>query len=143
MAREHQRTKNNPYLIPQIVYMRVLYTVRDYDRRKAEYHEILEARPSPRIESGYDSDGQYSAEMMPRSGDPGKPTEEKAIKLANISDELFAVEQALVVIPREYRTGIMQNIKFGDRYPEDADPRTYRRWKQRFVYNVAKKLYFI
>ena len=35
MAREYQKNKNNPYLLPHNLYMRVLYIVRDYDRIKA------------------------------------------------------------------------------------------------------------
>jgi len=140
MAREHQKAKNNPYLLPHNLYMRVLYIIRDYDRMKDEYQVILEASPAPRIESGFDRNGKFSAEFMPKSCDTAKPTEDKALRLAVISGEMHAIEQALLEIPRMYRRGVVENITEGAWYPKDASPRTYRRWKQRYAYNVAKKL---
>ena len=138
MPKEYQRAKNNPYLLPHNLYMRVLYIIRDYDRLKEEYQAILHSSPTPRIESGYDRNGRFSAELMPKSGEAADPTEDKGMRLALISDELHAVEQALMMIPAEYRHGVKQNVMYGGWFPQDADGRTYRRWKQRFIYQVAK-----
>jgi len=143
MPREHQREKNNPYLLPHNLYMRVLYIIRDYARVKEEYHAILQSSPAPRITSGYDARGRYVSEMMPGSGGVSDPTMEKAMRLAVISSELHAVEQALLMVKAEYRDGVMANITEGAHFPKGAGVSTYRRWKQRYAYYVAKKLKFI
>ena len=144
MAREHQRKKSNPYLLPHNLYMRVLYIIRDYGRLKNEYHAILHSSPAPRIESGYDREGRLSAEFMPRGNETTSPTEDKAIRLALISDELHAIEQALMMVKPEYRDGVMANITDGGaHYPKNASSKTYRRWKQRFAFHLAKKLKYV
>ena len=141
MPREHQRTKNNPYLLPHNLYMQALYIIRDYDRLKGEYHAILEQRPAPRIESGYGRDGRVSAEYMPKGNEVSNPTEDKALRLAAISNRMRAVEQALLMVKPKYREGVMTNITDGGaHYPKDACAKTYRRWKQRFVFQVAKNM---
>ena len=88
MAREYQHKKSSPQTLPHNLYFRVLYIIRDYDRLKDEYHAILHSSPAPRIESGYDREGRFSVEYMPRGNAITSPTEEKAIRLALISDEL-------------------------------------------------------
>ena len=130
MPRNYQRTKNNPYLLPHNLYMRTLYVIRDYDRRKDEY--IALAYVSPHQMNG-----------APGSGRPSNPTENRGIRRAALFDELEAVEQALMAIPDEYRQGVRQNVMYGAWYPKNADVRTYQRWKQRFVYLVAGRLGFI
>ena len=140
MPREYQRNKNNPYLLPHNLYMRVLYIIRDYDRLKDEYHAVLQSSPAPRITTGYDKDGKHVSELMQGSGGIADPTADKAMRLVVISEELHAVEQSLRMIPGEYRQGVKHNVMYGAWYPTDASERTYRRWKQRFVFNVAKTL---
>lgn len=130
MPREYQRTKNNPYLLPHNLYMRVLYIIKDYDRLKDEYHAILDSSSAP-------PDG------MPKGSGTSSPTEDKGIKLALISDELHAIEQALMTVPEEYRHGVKQNVLYGAWYPQGGTVRTYQRWKQRFVYHVAKRMNYI
>jgi len=110
--------------------MRVLYIIRDYDRMKDEYQEILQLSP-PALTG------------VPGSRELTDPTGDKAIRLAMISGEMHAVDQALKKIPREYRQGVKRNVMYGSWYPKDADARTYRRWKQRFMYWVAEKLKII
>jgi len=128
--RDYQSVKNNPYLLPDTLYRRVIALIRDYDRLKDEYHEVLHS-------GGQRPDGQ------PRGTQVSNPTERKAIRMALISSELKAVEQAIVVIPHEYRNGVQDNVTYQVRYPDDADPRTYRRWKQRFIYSVAANMNYI
>ena len=131
MPRNYQRKKNNPYLLPHNLYMRVLYIVKDYDRLKDEYHAIL------------DSGAAAGVVNANTGGAPLTPTEDKAIRLALISDELHAIEQALMMIPDEYRQGVKHNVMYGAWYPGDADERTYRRWKQCFINQVARRLKFL
>jgi len=128
--RDYQAIKNNPYLLPQTLYRRIIGLVRDYDRLKEQYHEILHESPEP-------PDGQ------PRGTRKSDPTERKAMRLAVISAEMQAVEQALVIVPPEYREDIMDNIICGARYPDYTGVRTYQRWKQRFIYGVAWNLMLV
>lgn len=99
--REYQRKKNNPWRLPQNLYMRVLYTIRDYNRIKAEQN-----------------------------------TE------AHLS-EISAIETALLDIPEFFRESILNNILYDSYFPLGADERTYRRYKQRYIYSVAKYLNLI
>ena len=127
LPRNYQITKNNPYLLPHNLYMRVLYIIRDYDRMKDEYQEILQLSP-PALTG------------VPGSRELTDPTGDKAIRLAMISGEMHAVDQALMDIPREYRQGLMRNIKYGDNYPNTAHYNTWRYNKYKFCYKVAKRL---
>ena len=129
--RNYQRKKKNPYLLPHNVYMQTLYLIRDYERLKDEYNQLLYASSMP-------CDGQPKG-----SGGVGRPAENKAVILSGISTKTDAVENALKQIPECYRKGVWNNVLYGWRYPIDADERTYRTYKQRFIYAVAKKMLFI
>lgn len=121
--REYQRKRNNPYRLPHNLYMRALYMIRDYDRIKADRQDVFFASPA--------SDGQ------PRGNSITSTTENKAVRLARLSEECEAVERALNHIPTEYRKGVFDNICYGSSYPSAADYSTYARWRQRFIYWVA------
>lgn len=128
MARNYQRQKNNPYKLPHNLYMRMLYLVRDYERIRSEREDILNSSPPP--------DGTA------HSG-TGNPTEQKAIKLIELGSSCDAVESAIAIIPLEYRKGVWNNICYQSPYPADAGEATYKRWRCRFIYEVAKFLHEI
>jgi len=130
MPRNYQRTKNNPYLLPHKLYMRVLYIIKDYDRLKDEYRAIVDFS-LPELAG------------MPGSSETANPTEDKAIKAAAISDELHAIEQALMMVPPEYRQGLMNNIKYRTPYPYTAHYNTWRYWRYKYTWNVAKRLHLV
>ena len=130
MAKEYQGKKGNPYILPHNVYMCTLYMIKDYDRLKDEYHDepsISAHTPSEKISGN----------------DVGNPTEKEAIRRRQIEEKLHAIDQALFTIPEEYRRGEKQNAMYGAWLPIYAGERTYRRWKQRFIYEVAKNLNFL
>lgn len=129
--REYQNKKNNPYLLPHCLYMRTLYIIRDYDRLKAETEQIIHESPLP-------SDGQPTAHNF-----NGSSTENKALRLAEIDAEIAAIETALSKLPVFYQLPIKNNILYDIRYPAGASSRTFKRYKQMFVFLVAKKLNFI
>jgi hypothetical protein len=130
VPREYQIAKNNPYLLPHNLYMRVLYTIRDYDRVRGEYDALLHGSP-PKL-----------AERAPGGGS-ARPAEDKAVRLAAMSGEIHAVEQALMAVPEEYRRGLMDNICHGAPYPDTAHYNTWRYWRYRFAWHVAKRLKLI
>lgn len=121
--------KNN--LLSHNVYMQCLYKVRDYDRLKIEYQELVHASNQP-------SDGQ------PKGNQTGNPTERKAYRLIAIHKELEAIERALLCIPEEYRTGIMNNICYQIPYNlQFTHYNTWGRQRRKFLEEIAKKTYLI
>ena len=131
--RDYQGIKNNPYLLPHHLYMRTLYIIRDYDRLKEKAEKLLDycdKKPEQKFVK----------------------TPEEINKLKNIKDEpctlsyeraaleTDAIEGALEFIPSFYRDGVLENIMEGARYPLGADERTFRRYKQRYIYHVARLL---
>lgn len=115
--RNYQRQKNNPYKLPHNLYMRMLYTVRDYERIKAEREEIMH--------------GEYYGR---------NPTESRGIRLASMVASCDAVDKALQEIPKEYRNGVWCNVCYQKPYPIDAGEATYARYRGKFLYMVAKNL---
>ena len=116
--------------LPRTVWNQCLCLVRDYNRLYEEYEAAIQDSPPP-------PDGQ------PKSGEPGDPTCREAVKRVQMSIRLRAVENALFCVPEEYREGVWNNIVKYERYPTDAEPRTYRRWKLRFLKRIAENMYFI
>lgn len=127
--RHYQPKKNNTYQLPHDLYMRMLYLVRDYDRMKKEASEIASSYP---ILSGQPSKNSIS-----------DPTGEKAVRLAAINRDCDAVDRALKQIPEEYRKGVIGHMLYKTPYPIDAGEATYKRWRCRFIYYVAKNLSYI
>ena len=128
--RDYQAVVNNYYVLHETLYKRMLAVIRDYPRRKEEYNHIAEESPGG---------------MSPAAGTSGKSdiTANKAVKLAGISLEVRAIEAAISEIPKEYIDGVWNNIQHRAPYPTDADMRTYKRYKQKFIHTVAENLNFI
>lgn len=122
--RHYQPKRNNPYRLPHNVYMQCLYAVRDYDRIRKERDDLLYASPL--------HDGQPTA---PGAPDPVANTVMRRSALDKMCED---VEQALILVPPEYRKGIMDNILYGASYPLDAGEATYKRWRCKLIYFVAK-----
>lgn len=113
--------------LPKPVYYQALYAVRDYDRLRAEYDEILHASAAP-------PDGQ------PHGTGSGQPVADKVIQLDVLHDKLTAIDRALAAIPPEYRRGVLDNVRYGWPYPYIADRGTWTRWRRRFLWLTAKYL---
>ena len=127
MAKDYQQEKGNPYLLPKTVYHRTLWVIRDYERMKAERNEILYS---------------YNCEQdgLPHGSDVGTPTEVKALKLEQISRDVEAVEQALLQVEEDMRSGVMNSICYQVPYPYYPSRWTWQRKKQKFIHEVAKNL---
>lgn len=50
------------------------------------------------------------------------------------------IHAALEVVPEEYREAIIENIVDLRLYDDNAHSNTYKKWKQRFIYELAGKL---
>lgn len=115
------------YSLPKAVYYQALYAVRDYDRLRAEYDDILHASAAP-------PDG------LPHGSGSGQPVMDKALRLNAISTKLTAIERALSGIPPEYRRGVLDNVRYQAPYPYTASYPTWSRWRRRFLWLAAKYL---
>ena len=104
--------------------------IRDHERKRSEYSALAVESPPP-------PDG------LPRGTASGNPTERSGIRRAELWMAISAVEDALGTIPEEYRKGVWRNIVYYRRYPDDADPSTYRRYKQKFIHQVAHNMFWI
>lgn len=111
------------YRLPHAVYMETLWYIRTYPRLKAEYNAVFAESPF--------NDGQ------PRSPTPGDPTYAKTAKLDRLHDQIRPIEDGLEAIPPEYRDGVFKNIVWRKEYPDYAGRKTWKRWRQRYVYRVA------
>lgn len=76
----------------------------------------------------------------PKGNNISDPTAAKAMKITESARIVRVIDEELEKIQEEYRTGVWRSIMYGERYPDDADVRTYSRHKGRFVYNVAVRL---
>ena len=126
------------YSLPPDIRYAVLWTIRGYARLLEQREEILEASPPP-------PDGQ------PGARSPRSPVDDKAVRLADITTKIYAIEHGWegltgrpeTFIPEEYRKGIWQKIQSGSPFPVDAALNTYKLWKQRYTYTVAVLLHWL
>ena len=131
--RDYQAGNGNMYHLPRSLYNRVLYIIRDYDRLCEQRKEIIFG--SANMESG-----------MPHGTNTSNPTEQKAIRLAQIESEINIIDNALRQIPPEYAQYVFDNVRYGYRCPswvqnkDLASRRTWSRWRTKFLYFVAKNL---
>ena len=102
---------------------RAIWLIRDYPNIKALVN-ALDGFPS-------------GAASGPRSTLPHSSTEDAATKRAELSIQTDAVEKAMQAIPMEYRRGVWRSIVYRERYPETASLKTWKKWRQRFIYLVA------
>lgn len=144
--RNYQTKKNNPYYIPHNVYMQVLYKIKDYERLKQEQREILHASPPP-------LDG------MPRGKGVGDPTMAKAVRLANLSRQIEAIEESMAEMTGRWSGRVYEGFDcykafFNEAYfnymhiredESDAGPsrRTWNNFKSQLSIRIAQKLQLI
>lgn len=128
--RDYQPKKQNQYYLPHTLYRRVLALVRDYPRLVREREDMIYESP----------EGTGGGR-----GGVGRPTENKALRIATMDDDIRAIERALEKLPREYRQGVLDNILFGTRQADlsYAAERTWQRWKSRFLWHVAKNRHLL
>lgn len=103
-------------------YQETIWFIRQYPRFLAERKDLLGGRAQ-----SYD---------YPRGRGAGDPVGNMAIRLEKIENKIRPIEKALRQIPKEYRDGLMKNIIFHVRYPDYADPSTWKRWRRRLVWFV-------
>lgn len=134
--KSYQRLKTNNLRLEHTVYNRVITFVRDFERIKKEYDEIILRLGGYSLEGGGVS-----------SGKPSSPTEAAAMKrIAKWKEEIDSLNKALSFVPREYREAVVSKClydRYGTKQMYYASERTLARWKAVFVYALAVELGFI
>jgi len=132
MPKNYQRVKDNPYVLPNNLYMRVVYIVKDYERLKDEY-DVAVGYSTPAVNG------------MPRSQEMNRVTEGKALLIATMFDELYAITEALDVMPREFRDGVFKKLVKGDPWSitTTQTKEMWQRYESIYLYGIAQKLNLI
>lgn len=141
----YQRKRKNPYLLPHSLYMRIIYAVRDYERMR----EAVDNDEIPRMDIADELKDIVRTSLTGRVHTSvvdgiiekvvGNLLSSGLITLPDIAD-VSAIEEALEKIPEFYREPICRNIISGEQYPPGASKITFCRYKQMFIYYVAKFL---
>lgn len=120
-------------LITKEVYNRCVWAVRDMDRMRS----IVEAGAGARIAAPHESASIYD---LPE-GENAALISETAI--ARAGEELACIERALVAVPDVYRKGVLANIRDKEPFSELAHFNTWKKWKQTFIYELARGMHLI
>lgn len=134
--REWQQTKFKELVLPDTVYYESLWAVRDLHRMEEQLDVLNDDINSGDIHTtSLVSDINVDYDMV-------KPTEDVALKKANLERRIKAINDALDSVPIAYRQFIMDNIVLQKGYSCFPN-KFWRIWKQKFLYNVAKNLLLI
>lgn len=130
--RDYQRQKNNKYQLPNAVYHKTLWTIRDYYRVKESLNSIADtsigiAYDKDKVQTSVNNDTVLNA----------------ALRYGEAKHMVDCVEKAKEKMPVEYQSGVWNNILFYSAFPADADRSTYGRVKSKFIYDVAEEMGFI
>ncbi len=130
--RDYQRQKNNKYQLPNAVYHKTLWTIRDYYRVKETLNALADTSAAivydkDKVQTSGNSDAVFNA----------------AVKYGEARNIIKCVDEAKDNMPDEYQVGVWNNILFYSAFPLDADRSTYGRVKSKFIYDVAEGLGYI
>lgn len=87
---------------------------------------------------------EYNSTLHASATNDGQPhgsgisdtTGQKAIKLAEMSKKIIAVNRAIDKLPQEYKMPIFEHLAYKKPYTVEASKSTLRRWQYRFIYWV-------
>lgn len=105
--------KHSRYRMPKERYQQAKYALKSYPRLKQEFRNL------------------------PAEADPNS---DEAIRRFLLNTWLTAVDRAVMNIPKEYRSGLLENIWHGTPYPYIAAERTWSEWRCRLLYHIAQNL---
>lgn len=126
--KEYQLRRNPAVVLPSAVYYQCIWVVKDMERLERVARAGFRAEMVGEPEHRYGADeGNLACVLLPEQ-------EEAAFKLD-------CIHRALLLIPEEYREGILTNIQNrGSGYGDYAHENTWKKWKQRFIYALAVNL---
>ena len=132
IIRDYQRLKQTKYILPRSVYHTTLWRIRDYFRLKQLADDIIKENSANDDMCGYSMTNAISDTVA-----------SKVVRRDKYLSEVKKIDDALILIPIEYRQGVWNNIQFGQPYPLDAGRATYGRYKAKFICKVAEFLELI
>ena len=91
--------------IPHDEWMETIWFIRGYPRRKEEADNYLENSPPP-------ADGQ------PKGNNVGDSTHATALKREKLLDQNRIIDDAIKLIPPQYREGVLNNVIYKKPYPK-------------------------
>lgn len=116
------------YELPKEIYKQTYWFIRSYPLLVEEYNNL--------IGKAHVMDGQ------PRGTDVGDPTGQIAVKAAELSFKIHAIDLAKSDIPPEYRDSVFDSIVKNKPCPDYASRNTWKTYRRRFIYSVAKIMGF-
>ncbi len=123
--KEYQRRKDPGIVLPSAVYHQCIWVVKDMARLETVAKQRFAAELLAETVASY---GVTAEERCP-------PEQEEAMF------KLDCIHHALLLIPEEYREGILHSIQNrGSGYYDFAHENTWKKWKQRFIYALAVNL---
>jgi len=118
--------------IPKEVYNRCVWLVRDYDRMK---NLVMTAEISGQINLGKVS---KSREVTLIADDSEWLFPLDVVRQAK--SDVECVDRALLVVPEELRPGLLDMVSHRGKTNDAAHENTWKRWKKRFIYELAEEL---
>lgn len=132
MSREWQQKRFPAFVMPDAVYYQSIWAVRDLARMEERLKELNYDVETGTFGSGIVSDGHRDYNMA-------RPTEKKAIEIAQLEGRVKAIRKALDVVPDPYRGFVLDNVTLNKK-DQGYPTKIWKIWKQRFLFNVAKNL---
>ena len=119
--------KNDSYRVPKAVYYQCFWLIKDLDRlRRLEAVANYRGRTDELVFYVDDDTVIKNAEVLSRA-----------------KWKLECVRRALEEVPEEYRQSTIDCISYNVPYGDTAHENTWRKWRQVFIYELAKNLLLI
>lgn len=131
--REYQVKRLTSCKLPETVYRQALWAVKDLPRMKErllELEEMLDCIPSSSV-----------GEPRSYGGERTDQTARLAGQLAGLALRIERIEGSLMVIPPQYREGILGKLAYEIPYSDQFHLNTWKRWQQVYLYQVAMELH--
>jgi hypothetical protein len=112
--------------LPPNLYRQILYLIKDYDRIRNLWSEEPYAVPN--------TDGQ------PQETDIGDHNFSRTHQRLRLEEDIKAIEQSLLEIPKEYQDGVSNHLKYGVLFPDCGDRKTWYKYQSMYIYQIAKQL---
>lgn len=126
-SKNNRTVGRRSYKVPKAVYYQCVWLLKDIDRLR-------------RIEAASRVPGSDD-ELVFFVDDEKLILDEAVIERA--LDSLRCVRLALLALPQEYRQSTLDCIVFGVPFSDTAHYNTWRRWRQIFIFELAKNLHLI
>lgn len=145
--KEYQIRTTDSSVLPRSVYYQCIWLVKDIERLRSNVQgaqNVPIAQSVLREQAVQSMQAVRGMKVMEDTEDTEVESVELEASVCSASRErLEAIEAALALIPREYREGVLNNILYKTEFDDSAHENTWKKWKQRFIYELAVNLSYI